>query len=154
MIRTYHPIYTPPRWWERILIHPVENALAVLAIIFGVVMAASIPIEHFQPSASIADMPWPIVAICAGFVGLGGVTSVIGLHWHDSQAINRAWGVERTGWILSAGGFFVYAIAVAISYPNSVFSWLVPAGLGIASSLRAISLLVIWLVARRKLGVK
>lgn len=153
MIRTYHPIYTPPRWWERILIHPMENVLAVLALTSGAIIIAGILIDHFQPSRSMADMPWLLVLLCGAFTGVGGILALTGLHWRDTSAINTAWGIERTGWILSAGGFFVYAIAVAMSFPNSVFSWLIPTGLGIASSLRAVSLLMIWLMARRKLGV-
>lgn len=143
----FHPENNPPTPWDRLLVHPMENAVAALSILFGLTSAFALIVPGFVPSNAMADMSWPIVACVAIFLAGGGLMGVIGLHW-QGDTVSDGWGLERFGWLLSFAGFLVYALTVAVAFPNSLFSWGTPLGLGLGCALR------VWSVVRIERGTR
>lgn len=148
----YHPSRTPATWYDRVLVHPFDNAVAILASIFGFSLLAALTHYGFSPSASMMRLPaWVAVAVAAG-CAVGGPLSLIGLHW-TGETVSRGWGIERIGWLLVTGGLAGYAIAVGWNFPGSLYSWLVPTILALGAILRFISLVLIERNTRRTLSV-
>ncbi|ALQ32152.1 hypothetical protein AA310_00220 [Arthrobacter sp. YC-RL1] len=116
--------------------------VAVVAVLFGVLVVLSLFVPEFIPSKSMDKMPWPIVILVSGFLGTGGMMSLIGLNWWGDN-VSTGWAVEQFGWWFTAGGFATYALSVSWHYPGSLFSWGVPLALGIGSLIRAISIIMI-----------
>lgn len=131
----YQPARTPPSWWDRLLVHPMDTTVAVVSLAFGVVMAMSLLLDGFVPSKSMDQMPVPVVALVAGFLVAGGVLSLTGLNWWGDD-VSHGWALERFGWLLVVGGFSTYAISVAWYYPGSIFAWGVPLILTLGGLLR------------------
>ena len=148
----YHPSRTPATWYDRILVHPFDNAVALLGTIFGLVMLMALTRYGFNPSASMMRLPaWVATAVALGCAA-GGPLALIGLHW-VGETVSKGWALERVGWLLTAGGLGGYAIAVAWNFPGSLYSWLVPAILALGAILRFISLVLIERNTRRTLSV-
>lgn len=148
----YQPARTPPTWWDKTLVHPMENMVAAIAIVFGALVGLSLVFPDFTPSNSMDKMPWGIVLLVSGFIGTGGILALVGLHWTGNK-VSLGWALERFGWLLSVAGFAAYSICVSWFYPNSIFSWLVPSMLGIASTLRWWSIICIERTTRRQIAV-
>ena len=58
------------------------------------------------------------------------------------------WRLERSGWVLAAGGFFTYSMSVAWNYPGSLFAYGIPLLLGVGCVFRA------WSVFKIEAGVR
>lgn len=138
----FQPVRNPPRWTDRLFVHPFDMAVAVVAIVFGVLVAMSLIVPDFIPSKSMDRMPWYLVILVSGFLGTGGVLALVGLNWNGDN-VSRGWGVEQFGWWLAAGGFGTYSLSVVWHYPGSAFAWAVPLALGIGAILRAVSVILI-----------
>lgn len=144
----YHPLNSPPTWWDRVLVHPLDNTVAAISILFGLTCTAALIYPGFIPSTAMDGMPWGLVCIVAAFLALGGVLELIGLHW-TGDVVSHGWALERFGWLLSLGGFATYAVSVFYYYPNSLYSWGVPASLGLGCLLRFWSVVQIERSTRR-----
>lgn len=147
----YHPTRNPPSWWDRILVHPLDTTVAIVSVLFGVLVAFSLVFPEFTPSKSMDKMPWPVVILVSGFLGTGGLLALVGLNW-EGDDVARGWAFERFGWLLAAGGFATYALAVSWHYPGSIFSWGVPLALGAGALIRVWSLALIERSTREQLG--
>lgn len=146
----FQPTRNPPRWWDRLLVHPLDTTVAAVAVLFGVLVVLSLIVPDFIPSKSMDKMPWPIVVLVSGFLGTGGLLSLTGLNWWGDK-VSTGWAVEQFGWWLAAGGFATYSISVAWHYPESAFAWGVPLALGIGAVVRAVSIIMIERSVRRTL---
>lgn len=131
----YQPSRTPPSWWDRLLVHPMDTTVAVMSLLFGVMVAFSLLVPEFVPSKSMDQMPSPVVALVSGFLIAGGALSLIGLNWWGDD-VSHGWALERFGWLLVVGGFTTYSISVSWYYPGSVFAWGVPLVLALGGLLR------------------
>ena len=147
----YQPSRNPPRWGDRLMVHPLDSTAAFIALLFGAFVALSLLVPEFIPSKSMDRMPWPVVVLVSGFLGTGGAVAVTGLNWWGDN-VSTGWALERFGWLLVTGGLLTYGISVAWHYTDSVFSWLVPLILGAGSLLRALSILLIERGVRRTLS--
>lgn len=147
----YQPLRNPPSWWDRVLVHPMEMTVAFMAIAFGAFVALSLITPDFIPSKSMDRMPWPVVVLTSGFIGTGGALALVGLNWVGDK-VSLGWALERFGWLLTVAGFAAYSISVSWFYINSVFSWLVPAFLGVGSILRWWSIVQIEKATRRTIA--
>jgi len=118
----YHPSRNPPTLWDRFLVHPFDNAIAALAIVTGALLAAS----RFFPGVDTGpfnNVPGFIAVVATGVVlVVGGALALIGLHWRDDDNIAREWQIERTGWILVAGGALSYTIAVVTTDADNILA--------------------------------
>lgn len=144
----YHPLNDPPTWWDRVLVHPLDNAVALLSFLFGITAGSALLFPQYVPSTSMDNMPSAVVAAVALFLAAGGVLEILGLHWWG-DVVSDGWAFERFGWLLSVGGFTTYAVAVAISYPNSTYAWGVPLVLSLGCLLRFWSVVKIERSTRR-----
>ena len=147
----YQPTRNPPSWIDRLLVHPMDTAVAVLSLFFGVLAAVSMFTPAFIPSKSMDQMPLLVVILVSSFLAAGGVLSIIGLNWSGDD-VSTGWALERFGLLLSGGGFVAYAISVSWHYPESVFSWIVPLVLGLGGFLRFTSVILIERHTRRKIA--
>ena len=138
----YKPVHSPPSWWDRLLVHPLDTTVAVVSILFGALVTLSLSLPSFTPSNSLASMPLWIAAPMAVFFTSGGVLALVGLNWWG-DVVSFGWALERFGWLLAAGGLLTYAISVSWHFPESVFSWGVPLALGLGGLLRFGSLVMI-----------
>lgn len=138
----YHPIRTPTTWVDRLLVHPIDSAVAVLALLFGALATVSLFAPTFAPSRSMDDMPTAVVWLFALFLIGGGLLVLTGLNWVGDD-VSTGWAQERFGWLLCFGGFTVYTISVLWHFPGSVFSWLVPGVIALGALLRFYSLVLI-----------
>ena len=138
----FQPTRNPPRWWDRLLVHPLDTTVAAVAVLFGALVILSLILPDFIPSKSMDKMPWPIVILVSGFLGTGGILALTGLNWWGDN-VSTGWGIEQFGWWMAAGGFATYALSVSWHYPESAFAWGVPLALGIGSVVRAISIIMI-----------
>lgn len=138
----FQPVRNPPRWWERLLVHPLDMTVAAVAVLFGALVILSLIVPDFIPSKSMDKMPWPIVILVSGFLGSGGILALAGLNWWGDN-VSTGWGVEQLGWWLAAGGFVTYSLSVSWHYPGSAFAWGVPLALGVGAIIRALSIILI-----------
>jgi len=138
----YQPLRNPPTWLDRLLVHPLDMTVALIAFGFGLLVAISVASTTFSPSKSMDQMPLVVVVLVAVFLTSGGAISLVGLNWSGDE-VSKGWALERFGWLLSLGGFAVFAISVSWHYPGSVFSWGMPLALSIGCLLRFISLVLI-----------
>lgn len=143
----YHPTNNPPTLWDRLLVHPLDNTVALLAVMFGLTSGASLFAPDFIPSATMHELAWPVVALVSAFLLGGGVVGLIGLHW-CGDTVSDGWALERLGWLLSFAGLLVYAISVGASYPSSLYAWGVPLGLALGCALR------VWSVVKIERGTR
>lgn len=137
----YQPKHSPPTWVDRLLVHPMETTVIAASVFFGSIVALSMFVSEFVPSASMDKMPFIVVMLVAIFLIAGGVLSLVGLHWAGVE-VTKGWAIERFGWLLSFGGFGAFAASVSWHYPNSFFSWGIPFILCLGCLLR------IWSIAR------
>lgn len=147
----YQPSRNPPRWGDRLMVHPLDSTAAFIALLFGAFVALSLLVPEFIPSKSMDKMPWPVVVLVSGFLGAGGAVAVTGLNWWGDN-VSTGWALERFGWLLASGGFITYSLSVSWHYPESLFAWVIPLALGLGSALRALSILLIERGVRRKLA--
>lgn len=147
----YQPLRNPPNWRDRLLVHPLDTTVAVVAVFFGVLVALSLFVDEFIPSQSMDKMPWPVVVLVGAFLGAGGLLALVGLNWWG-DTVSRRWALERFGWLLATGGFTTYAISVSWHYPGSLFSWCVPLALAAGCLLRFVSIVRIEKSVRQTLA--
>lgn len=138
----YIPRHTRLTWYDRVLVHPMDNAVAVLAAVFGFTMLVALARQGFNPSASMLRLPHLVAAVVAVCCAAGGVLSLLGLHWRG-ETVSRGWAIERAGWLCITGGLAAYGISVGWNFPGSLYSWLVPALLALGAFLRFISLILL-----------
>jgi hypothetical protein len=139
----YIPIRTPPRWYDRVMVHPFDNAVGLLCVLFGALMAVAFASSGgYNPSSSMMRLPAHIGFVVSACLALGGVLSLVGLHW-TGETVSRGWHIERTGWMLVTAGLAGHAIAVAYFFPSATASWLTPGILSAAALLRFLSLFLI-----------
>lgn len=148
----YQPKHSPPTWVDRVLVHPMETTVIVASLFFGSVVALSMLVEGFIPSASMDKMPLVVVILVAVSLVAGGVLSAIGLHWQGEMG--KGWAVERFGWLLCFFGFGAFGSTVMLFYPNSFFTWGVPLLLGLGCLLRIRSIMLIEQAARLNQAIK
>lgn len=130
------------------MVHPLDNSVALLSILFGLTAAFALIAPGFIPSASMDLMPSVIVAVVSVFLAAGGLLEFLGLHW-AGDVVSHGWALERFGWLLSLGGFVTYAVSVSWHYPHSLYSWGVPLVLGLGCLLRFWSVVKIERSTRR-----
>lgn len=139
----YMPTRNPARWYDRLLVHPFDNAIGVLCFLFGALMVAALASGGaYNPSSSMMRLPAHIGFVVSSCLSLGGVLSLVGLHW-IGETVSRGWHIERFGWLFVTAGLAGYGIAVAFHFPGATSSWMVPLGLAAASLLRFLSLIFI-----------
>lgn len=147
----YIPPRTPPRWYDRVMVHPFDNAVGMLCFLFGLLMVAALSSGGaYNPSSSMMRLPAHIGFITSSCLMVGGVMALTGLHW-IGETVSRGWHIERTGWLAITAGLAGYAIAVAWHFTASTTSWLIPAILALAAFLRFLSLIFIERNTRRTL---
>lgn len=138
----YKPVHSPPSWWDRLLVHPMDTTVAVVSILFGALITLSLAVPSFTASPSLDSMPTFVGILLAVFLASGGALTLVGLNW-TGDVVSHGWALERFGWLLSVGGFVTYAISVCRYFPESLFSWGVPLSLGLGGLLRVWSLVKI-----------
>lgn len=146
----YIPVRNPPRWYDRVMVHPFDNAVGVLCILFGAVMLLALTVEDYHPSSSLLRMPQWIGFAVSASISVGGVLSLLGLHW-TGESVSRGWHLERFGWLGVAAGLGGYGVAILFHFPGSTTSWLIPLVLTVAAFLRFLSLVFIERNTRRTL---
>lgn len=133
------------------MVHPLDTTVALVALVFSLLLALSVVFDDFKPSSSLEDMPTYICAAMALAFAAGGTLVLVGLNWMGEE-VSRGWALERFGWLLAAGGFIGYAIAVSWHHPSSVFSWGIPTALALGSLLRFWSIILIERSTRRTIA--
>lgn len=147
----YKPTRYPPNWWDRLMVHPLDTTVAVVALMFALLLGLGACIPDFQPSASVEELSAVGGIILALAFAAAGVLVLVGLNWHGEE-VSKGWALERFGWLLVAGGFIGYAISVCVYRPDSLFSWGVPLALSIGALLRFWSIVLIERTTRRTLA--
>lgn len=147
----YHPTRVPPSLWDRILVHPLDNTASVISVLFGMTAVGALLFPGFIPSASMDQMPDLLVVTVSVFLVVGGLLELFGLHWWG-DVVSQGWALERTGWLLSFGGFVTYAVSVSWHYPHSLYAWGVPLMLGMGCLLRFWSVVKIERSTRRMIA--
>lgn len=135
----YLPTRNPLRWFDRLLVHPMDHAAATIAAIYGFVLSILRPILGVSPSESFSKLPEWIVYGSGIFLLAGGILVIAGHHWPD-EVVTRGWAIEQGGWILTAGGFV--ALALAFTYLGAFTGIVVGGALGVGASLRWLSLVL------------
>ena len=139
----YHPTRNPATWYDRILVHPFDNAIGLLCFLFGALMVAALASNGgYSPSSSMMRLPVYIGFLTSSCLAIGGWLSLLGLHW-TGEAVSRGWHIERAGWLFVTGGLAGYGVSVAVHFPESTIAWLVPGVLAAAAFIRFLSLLFI-----------
>lgn len=147
----YHPTNTPPTAWDRILVHPLDNIVALISVLFGATAVGALLAPGFIPSSSMEQMPVALVAVVALFLVAGGGLELSGLHWWG-DVVSHGWALERFGWLLSFGGFVTYSVSVSWHYQHSLYAWGVPLMLGVGCLLRFWSVVKIERSTRRMIA--
>lgn len=147
----YKPLKDPPALWERILVHPLETTVLVAALVVGALVVASLAPGSFTPSQALKELPLVVVITVSTLLLVGAWLGTVGLFW-VGDTVSTGWELERWGWILLCGGFQTYAGSVIILYPHSVFSWGLPAALGLGCFLRFVSVLLLERNTRRMIA--
>lgn len=149
----YIPPRTPPKWYDRIMVHPFDNAIGLLCLLFGGLMVVALASHGgYTPSTSMMRLPPYIGFSTSACLAVGGVLSLTGLHWWG-EMVSRGWHVERAGWLFVTAGLAGYGIAVVYHFPSATVTWLVPLLLGSAAFLRFLSLVYIERNTRHTLSV-
>lgn len=146
----YQPSHTPPKWWDRALVHPLDSTVAVLSGAYGLLALFSVVLPGFTPSNSMGFLP-AVLALAVGAFWLGGgVLALLGIFWYGDN-VSTGWALERFGWALASSGLLVYAGATVYFYPSSIYSWLTPTLLGAGGMVRLLSVYLIERNTRRVL---
>lgn len=88
----------------------METGVSVISGIFGVMVLLGLLLPGFAPSPSLNEILWPLVAAQGVFLAVGGALAFAGLQW-AGEDVSTGWGLERFGWLVSAGGFLTYGAA-------------------------------------------
>lgn len=139
----YTPKRYPPTWWDRVLVHPMDHAAALIALTFGVLMALVYPITGAVPSPAFNNVPWWLNWGAGAFLLVGGAAVLVGLHWTGDK-VSAGWGVELGGWALATGG--LAAVALAFAAGQSPAAWMIPGILTLGALIRWWSL---WMIIQR-----
>lgn len=145
----YHPSRNPPRFIDRLLVHPFDNIIATLSILYGVLLLLAGFWGGEGPSPSFDQVPDWLAILVGAFATSGGVLALTGLHWSGND-VSRGWAFEKFGWILALAAFTSYVIAVLYVFPGSVLAWATPACLALGMGLRLVSLVLIERNERRQ----
>lgn len=134
----YTPLREPPDWRDRLLAHPMENAVACLAILFSVLVGISLFFDEFVPSESIDHFPIWLAAIFVLMIGAGGLLVLFGLNRRSKERENlvKRWATEKLGWSFTAAGLSFYGLSVLAVFPASLLAWSVPLILAAGAILR------------------
>ena len=143
----YLPIRNPPNWWDRVLVHPLAHAIAVIDTVFGALMTLAYPITGQVPSPAFNNVPWWLNFGAGAFLLLGGALVVVGIHWVGTN-VSTGWKAELGGWTLTTGG--LAAVAIAFAAGTSPAAWLIPGILTLGSLIRWWALSLIIKTARAK----
>lgn len=135
----YLPTRNPLRWFDRLLVHPMDHATAAIAAVYGFVLSILRPILGIAPSDSFSKLPEWIVYGSGAFLLAGGILIIAGHHWPD-EVVTKGWTIEQGGWILTAGGFI--ALALSFSYLSNFTGIVVGGALGAGACLRWLSLVL------------
>jgi hypothetical protein len=135
------------------MVHPFDNAVGLLCLLFGVLMAVALLTRGgYNPSSSLMRLPPLIGFVVSACLTLGGALSLVGLHW-TGDTVSRGWHIERAGWLFVTGGLAGFGAAVAWFFPGSTNSWLLPGVLALAAFVRWLSLILLERNTRRTLAV-
>lgn len=149
----YQPTRNPPRWWDRVMVHPFDNAVGLLCLLFGALMAYALTTGGgYNPSSSMMRLPPLIGFVVSACLTVGGVLSLVGLHW-TGDTVSRGWHLERGGWLFVTAGLAGMGGAIAWFFPASTNSWLLPSILALAAFVRWLSLIFLERNTRRTLAV-
>lgn len=146
----YQPRHSPPKWWDRLLVHPLDSTVAVLALLYGVTALVSVCLPGFTPSNSMGNLHEALAGAVGVFWTAGGAMAVFGIFWYGEN-VSTGWGLERFGWALASAGLLVYGGATWHYYPESIYSWLTPTFLGLGGLVRLLSVYLIERNTRRVL---
>lgn len=135
----YIPTRQPARWYDRLLVHPMDHATAVIAFAYGLVLVILRPLLGASPSETFSELPEWIVYGSGAFLLAGGVLIIAGHHWPD-EVVTKGWGIEQFGWILTAGGFT--ALAISFTFLENFTGIVVGGALGAGACLRWLSLVL------------
>lgn len=141
---SYVPRHKPPKWWERVLTHPMENGIAILCaysamkLIIAVILAVTTP-----GNSGLMDMPPWLLLIVGSVLAFGALCAMLGLHWKLLHDVGRGWAMERLGWSMVIAGFMSYTVIVLTFFPNGIAN--IPEYMLICamSSARVIALLLV-----------
>lgn len=149
----YLPQRNPARWYDRLLVHPFDNAIGLICALFGALMVLALASSgEYNPSTSMMRLPPHIGFITSSCLAVGGVLSLVGLHWYG-ETVSRGWHLERSGWLFVTAGLGGYGLAVGYFFPEATVTWLVPGLLSVAAFLRFLSLVYIERNTRHTLTV-
>lgn len=137
----------PEALYWRLLRHSNGVGLATLPIVLSLVVLVSAFLPSFEPSMSLARIPDVLNVALASIIGTGGVVALCGLLW-NGKVVSTGWTLERSGWLLVAGGWDGYAAAVLYYFPEQVIAWVIPAYLGALALVRAIVVYIIERILR------
>lgn len=113
--------HDPPTWWDRTRANPIV-VVAVWTAAVGVKLGLMPLVPSFTPSPALQQLPtWTAFALAAGLV-TGGLMATVGL-WNSWENRTKAWGIERSGWIITAAAWACYALTVIQHYPGSTIAW-------------------------------
>lgn len=136
----YLPATQTPSWWDRVLVHSTDHAIAAIAVVFGLLMAVAFPVAGVIASPTFALIP-AVLHVGAGvFLLFGGLLAIAGLHWTGDR-VSVGWGVELVGWSLVVGGML--AVSIAFAAGGSLAGWIIPGLLAIGALLRWYSVVLI-----------
>ena len=132
-------------WRDRVLTHPNDHAVAILATVFGVLMALT-PLTGLGPSKVMEQMPLWLVFLSGASMALGGVLTLVGLQW-PKEPVSDGWAIEQAGWSGVFAGLASYAIASAY-VTTAPAGALIPAVLTAGAAVRWLSFFYIRANAR------
>lgn len=117
----FHPRNDPPTVWDRTQASPFV-VVALWSVVVGVKLGLMPLFPSFTPSPALGTLPaWTAIALAGGLVA-GGLMATVGL-WNSWENRTKAWGLERSGWIILAAAWTAYAFVVVQKFPGSTISW-------------------------------
>lgn len=135
----YVPDPRIPGWLNRLLAHPFENAVAVVALFFGITLFIVAVSDEVVPSKALDNLSFGLSALMGVTAFFGAAGTLIGAHWWGEN-LGKGWIIERSGLAGLSSFYLVYGVSVVYSFPDSWFSWLQPIILGGACAVRVIAL--------------
>lgn len=153
--RSYLPRHKPATWWERVLMHPMENGVAVLAGYMGITNVIRVISALEDPTRLPGLYPSWLLLIIAALNISGAIYALVALHWKLLSDVGRSWAMERMGWSLIIASAGAYSVTVWYFFPEGTGNIPFRVIIAIAAGVRVISLFMIEKRVRavqRKLG--
>lgn len=112
----YSTMKNPPRWWDILLAHALEIAVACYSALVGTMVTLSAVYFNESHTGVLSQLPLFLVYAIGIFVGAGGMTALVGLLVRRNN-IRVELNVEQIGWIILSVGWLAYLYA-ALRYAD------------------------------------